>query len=89
MMMLIKNLGPDYVVWDKAASIKFLKPGRSRVSAHFRITQEQIDEFKAGADNNKKFEKELHIAVKDDEGNLIAEVTKLLYVKHKDKINSK
>ena len=28
MTMLIKLLGPDYLVWDKSAAIRFLKPGR-------------------------------------------------------------
>ena len=35
MLMLIKCLGPGYVVWDKAATIRFRKPGRSTLTATF------------------------------------------------------
>ncbi|HEV8598982.1 MAG TPA: DUF4442 domain-containing protein [Gemmatimonadales bacterium] len=37
MLMLIKSLGPDYVVWDKAATIRFRRPGRSRLTATFAL----------------------------------------------------
>ncbi len=37
MLMLIKNLGPDYIVWDKSAAINFKKPGRSKVKAEFKL----------------------------------------------------
>ena len=39
MVMLIKILGPDYVVWDKAASIRFKKPGTGTLFAKFAITE--------------------------------------------------
>ena len=31
MLMLIENLGRDYIVWDKAATIRFRKPGKGKV----------------------------------------------------------
>ena len=37
MIQLIKALGPGYEVWDKAASIRFLRPGRSTLQATFRV----------------------------------------------------
>src|SRR5260370_10636464 len=40
MIMLIRILGPAYTVWDKAASIRFVKPGRSTLTARFVLTQE-------------------------------------------------
>ena len=39
MIMLINILGPDYVVWDKAASIRFKRPGRSTLVATFRLDE--------------------------------------------------
>jgi hypothetical protein len=36
MIMLIKALGPDYIVWDKAATIRFLRPGRETLHATSR-----------------------------------------------------
>src|SRR5689334_16335515 len=42
MIMLIQLLGPDYVVWDKAAAIRFLKPGRTTLYATFKIDEEEL-----------------------------------------------
>ena len=46
MLMLIENLGRDYIVWDKAATIRFRRPGTGTVRAEFRLTQEQLDEIR-------------------------------------------
>src|SRR5690606_7172443 len=54
MLMLIKNLGDDYIVWDKAATIHFRKPGKGRVHAHFDLSQEQIDEIKKTLETQNK-----------------------------------
>src|SRR4051794_26810190 len=35
--MLIERLPSDWVVWDKAATIRFRKPGRGKVRARFEI----------------------------------------------------
>jgi hypothetical protein len=40
MIMLIKLLGPGCVVWDKAATIRFRKPGRTTLFARFVIPEE-------------------------------------------------
>jgi acyl-coenzyme A thioesterase PaaI-like protein len=37
-IMLSRNIGPDYIVWDRAAQIEFLRPGRGRVTAEFTLT---------------------------------------------------
>ncbi len=42
MMMLLKTLGDEYVVWDKEAEIRFKKPGRDTLYARFTITDEEI-----------------------------------------------
>jgi hypothetical protein len=87
MLMLIENLGRQYIVWDKAASIRFKKPGRGTVRAAFRLSRERIDEIRVAADRQAKVEPEFKVDVVDDSGNVIAEVTKLLYVRRKDRPN--
>ncbi len=52
MLMLIKNLGPRYVVLDEAATIRFKLPGRGRVRAVFRLSEERIAEVRAAADRD-------------------------------------
>jgi hypothetical protein len=83
MFMLIENLGPEYVVWDKAATVRFKRPGRGRVRASFLVTQEQIDSIRDQANREKKVEPVFHAQVIDDEGTVVAEVEKLLYVRRK------
>jgi hypothetical protein len=83
MLMLINILGPNYIVWDKAATIRFKKPGRGLVKATFHIPEARIAEIRAAADAQGKVKPELQVAVTDSSGNVIAEVDKLLYVRRK------
>lgn len=84
MLMLIENLGRDYIVWDKAASIRFRRPGRGRVTAQFRLLQEQVDEIKKALESVEQMERTFRVEVKDDSGTVIAEVEKLLYFRRKE-----
>jgi len=81
--IVMRNLGPGYIVWDKAASIEFLKPGRGRVTATFHVPKEQIAEIRAAADRGEKVEPVLQVDVRADDGELVARVTKRLWVKRK------
>jgi hypothetical protein len=83
MLMLINILGPDYIVWDKAANIRFKKPGKGVMKATFELTEEKIAEIRAAAETQPKVEPQFQVLVRDEEGNVVAEVDKLLYVKKK------
>jgi hypothetical protein len=83
MLILINNLGPDYIVWDKAATIRFRKPGTGTVKAVFHVPPERIAEIRAQADAQAKIEPTFQTVVTDTAGNIIAEVDKLLYVRKK------
>jgi hypothetical protein len=85
MLMLINILGPEYIVWDKAATIRFKKPGKGVMRASFHLTEEQIAEIRAAAETQPKVEPQFQVLVKDAEGNVVAEIDKLLYVRKKDK----
>lgn len=83
MLMLINLLGKGYIVWDKAAAIRFKRPGKSKVYAQFRLTPEQLLEFKDELKSKNKIEPVLTVYIKDEEGNVVAEVDKTLYIKKK------
>ena len=83
MLILLQHLGDDYIVWDKAASIQFLKPGKGTVSATFHLAPETIDEVRAQADRGEKLEPIFNVDVIDDRGDVIAKVEKRLYVRKK------
>jgi len=84
MLMLMANLGREYIVWDKAASIRYRKPGKSTVRAEFRITDAQLDDIREKLKTVEKYEPTFRIEVKDEQGVVIAEVEKLLYVRKKE-----
>src|SRR5208337_2925941 len=81
-LMLIENLGKDYIVWDKSASIRFKKPGRGTVSASFRLSEKQIREIKQALNSHEKqkIEPVFTVEVKDESGSVVAEVEKLLHI---------
>ncbi len=84
MLILMRVLGSGYIVWDKAASIQFLQPGRGTVTATFHIPPERIDEIRSAMDTNKKIEPTFAVDVLDTEGKAVAHVEKLLYVRRKN-----
>lgn len=85
MLMLIENLGRDYIVWDKSANIRFRKPGKGKVSAIFRLSDQQIEEIRQALKTQEKVDREFTVEVKDESGTVIAEVQKLLHVRKKDR----
>lgn len=85
MLMLMQNLGDDFIVWDKAAQISFLRPGRSSLFAEFNIDERLIAEIKANTAAGAKHVFDLPIEITDSTGERIAYVVKTLYVRKKQK----
>lgn len=84
MLMLMANLGRDYIVWDKAASIRYRKPGRGTVRAEFRLTEAEIEDIREKLKTLPKYEPKFTVEVRDEQGNVIAEVEKLLHVRKRE-----
>ncbi len=83
MLMVMDNLGRDYIVWDKAASIRFRKPGKGRVTAQFRLSDAQLDDIRNKLTTQEKYEPTFSVEVKDEVGDVVAEVQKVLHVRRK------
>lgn len=83
MLMLIKNLGPNYIVWDKAANIRYKKPAKGTVFARFELTAEQINEIKKQLETNQVIEPVFKVTITDSNDQIVAEVEKTLHIKHK------
>ncbi len=81
MLMLIENLGPDYIVWDKSASIRFRKPGTGTMAAGFRLSGEQIEAIRRALETQDKVESTFTVEVTDETGAVVAEVQKVLHVR--------
>lgn len=85
-MMLMAALGDDYIVWDKAASIDFIAPGKGPVYADFRIDEALLDEIRQHTAGGDKYLPQLHVDVHDGDGTLVARVHKTLYVRLKPRV---
>lgn len=84
MVMLINILGPEYVVWDKSASIRFKKPGKGTLYARFVVTDEELAAIKTGLESAPSVERTYHIELADAEGVVHAFVEKTIYIRKKD-----
>lgn len=81
MLMLIKNLGPGYIVWDKAAEIRFRRPGRGLVRAEFRLSAERVLEIRKALDTQEKLDAVFSVNVTGEGAEIIAELSKTVYVR--------
>lgn len=87
MLMIMANLGPGYIVWDKAANIRYRRPGKGMVRAEFRLTDAQLDDIREKLKTLPKYEPVFSVEVKDEKGTVIAEVEKLLHVRRKQDVS--
>jgi len=83
MIMLLHNLGGDYLVWDQEGRIEYLAPGRGTVSAHFTLSEARIAEIRAQASGGERVLPEFEVDVTDQAGAVVAKVHKTLYVRLK------
>ena len=89
MLMLMKLLGPDYIVWDKSAAIDFVRPGTGTVSATISIDDQRVQAIKEKVAEKRRYEPEFDIEVIDQQEKLICRVKKILYVRKKrEEVNS-
>ena len=83
MLMLMKLLGPGYIVWDKSAAIEFVRPGTGIVSATICIDDEVVQTIRNKVAEKRRYEPEFDIEVVDRQEKLVCRVKKVLYVRKK------
>ncbi|MCP5233509.1 MAG: DUF4442 domain-containing protein [Zoogloeaceae bacterium] len=83
MLMMMRNLGPDYIVWDKHSRIDFRRPARGRVWAHFGLGEEQLSTARQQCEGGAKFEPTYTIDIVDASGEVVATVDKTLYIRRR------
>jgi len=84
MLILIQKLGRGFIVWDKGARIDFKKPGLGSLTATFQFSEEEISSVRAKVLAEGKYVFEKRVEVKNDQGEIVTLVDKILYVKRKD-----
>ncbi len=84
MVMLLRVLGPSFVVWDKSASIKFKKPARSTLYAKLEVTNVVLEEIKTRVKEHGHTTHDFIIQWIDKEGVLNAEMQRHCYIADKE-----
>ena len=82
--IVLNYLGENYIVWDKGAKIRFVRPGKTHVKAEFHLTEETLAAIKTEIDTVQKKTYHFKTTVTDLDGNIVAEVEKEVYVKKKN-----
>ncbi|MBO9666040.1 MAG: YiiD C-terminal domain-containing protein [Bdellovibrio sp.] len=85
MYLLLNNLGTEYVVWDKGAKIDFVKPGKTHLIAEFKIDDQLLAQIKENTKEGQKYIFDLPVTVFDQDGEAIAQVSKTMYVRLKNR----
>lgn len=83
MLLIMNNLSKDYVVWDKAAEVDFIKPGKGKVSVEFALTDSMLDDIRTHTEQGEKYLPEYPVEVKDESGDVVARINKVLYIRKK------
>ena len=83
MIMLIKVLGAGFEVWDKAATIRFRRPGREQLYATFRLEAAEIAALRAELERSGKVEREFTVDLVNAAGEVHATCQKLLSVRRR------
>jgi acyl-coenzyme A thioesterase PaaI-like protein len=81
MIMLIRNLGPAYTVWDKAAFIRFRKPGRTTLFGRFVLEEAELREIRRLLETADSIDRVYVVELADAEGTIHATVEKTIYIR--------
>lgn len=83
MLLVMRNLGPGYYVWDRSGSVDFRKPGRGVVHARFDLDDHTLAHLREASDGGAKVLHWFDTPILDAAGDTVAHVRKQLYVKRK------
>ena len=82
-LLVVKNIGEDYIVWDKASSIRFKKPGKGTLYTKAVISDEEIDTIKTELLNIDKIDRVYYLDLIDEAGDICASVEKTIHIQNK------
>ena len=93
MIQLINILDDNYIVWDKAASIKYRRPARESIFGEFIFTKDEINSIKKAVSEKKEMDIIKKLNLVNHDRKVFAKIEKTLYIAdkayYKDKRKSK
>ena len=87
LVMLIKLLGSDYAVWNKAATIRFKQPWRTKLYARIALDEGELESIRAELVDSPKLDRDLHVDLTDDAGVVYASIERTIHVCRKAMCN--
>jgi len=84
MLMLIRRLGPEFIVWDKSASIRFKKPGRETLQARFVIDDHELEAIRSALVSQRSVDRTYSVDLVDGSGTACATVEKVIYIRQRE-----
>jgi acyl-coenzyme A thioesterase PaaI-like protein len=89
MLMLLRSLGTSYVVWDKSATIRFRKPGKSTLYAVCKVSEEDRQKIKEEVELKGETTRDYTITWMDKKGVAYAEIVRHCYIASKEHYQKK
>jgi acyl-coenzyme A thioesterase PaaI-like protein len=83
MLMLIRRLGPDYLVWDKTATIEFKRPGRETLHARFVVTDDELAAIRSAFAAERSIDRRYTVDLVTASGTVCATVGKVIYIRRR------
>ncbi len=82
-LLVRKNLGEEYIVWDKASCIRFKKPGTGTLYTKAVISDEEIEIIKTELLNTDKIDRVYYLDLVDAAGDICASIEKTIHIQNK------
>jgi acyl-coenzyme A thioesterase PaaI-like protein len=88
-LMIMAALGKEVIVWDKAASIRYRKPGTSTLYADFTLPPDEVVAIRAALQQHPELDRTYTVELKDERGIVHTVVERTVYIAVKDHYQSR
>ena len=83
MLLLMQLLGKEYLVWDKAANIEFIKASKKKLTSVIKVSNKDLEVIKKNTDNGEKYFSNFIVEIRDEDNDLVTRVKKTIYIRRK------
>jgi acyl-coenzyme A thioesterase PaaI-like protein len=88
MIMLIRALGRDYVVWDKSGAIQYRRPGKQTLTARFVLDEAELEQIRFALQSERSIDRDYEVQLVDPAGETVASIRKTIYIRRKDRAST-
>ncbi|WP_201604053.1 DUF4442 domain-containing protein [Psychrobacter submarinus] len=89
MLLLMQQLGSNYVVWDKSSHIEFVAPATSKVTARIKVSSSEATAIRKLAESGEPVFRDYRTEIVDNNQKVVAIVTKTVYIRLRKHSRSK